>query len=238
MFGQLRRAAVMAGAGVVAAAVLAGGVLAAPPAEDNGNSGPGKYADIFVTKLASLLNIDKTTLVGAMKQAGNDTVDEAVAAGDLTQQQGDRIKERIESGEFPAFRGHHGKGGPGMREMMAVHKEVAGALAQRLGMTSEEFRQELKSGKTLHDIGQEKGVSDADLKATILGVVQPKLDQAVADGKMTQEQADRMVERIQNADLDRHMLGAGPMPGRGGDDQGGPRGRGHRGGPNGGQGQG
>lgn len=223
MFGQFRRAAVVAGAGVAAAAVLAGGVLAAPAAQEDGQSGAGKYADVFVTKLAGLLNIDKTTLVSSMKQAGSDTVDEAVAAGDLTERQGAQIKERIQSGEFPSFRGggHHGKGGHHALMGIVDPHEVGDAVAQRLGLTSEQLLQEIQSGKTLHQIGQEKGVSDADLKSTILGVVQPKLEQAVADGKLTQEQADRVVERIQNADLNRHMFSVGPKHGHGSDDRGG-----------------
>ena len=232
MFGQMRRVAAITGAAVLTTAVLAGGVLAAPAAAEEGAKG-GKYTEVFVTKLAALLNVDTTVLVSSIKQAGAATVDEAVAAGDLDQTAGAKLKERIEAGKFPTFGGGvrkdngKGKGQQGGIQGILNPGEIGGALAVRLGLSTEQLRLELKSGKSLHQLGEEKGVSDADLKAVILGVVQPKLAQAVTDGKLTQAQADKVVARIQNADLTGKVLGIGGKPAR--DDDGKGKGKGDRG---------
>jgi hypothetical protein len=202
MFGRLHRTLLMIGTGVVAAAVLAGGVAFAGPG-DQSAANHGKYADVFVTKLATILNVDKDTLVANMKQAGSQTLDEAVAAGDLAPNKAKSLKQRIETGSFSP-------NGPDMRDkkaemdatMIKDRQAIMVALAQKLGMTTDQLAKELRSGKTLHRIGTEHNVSDQDLRAAMLSVVQPRLAEAVQNGDLSQKQADAMVSRVQNADLD------------------------------------
>jgi ribosomal protein S20 len=188
-------------------------VLAAPAAQQGGDN-EGKYADDFVTKLASLLNVDKNTLVTDMKQAASATVDDAAAAGDVSPNQATRLKERIESGDF-SHMGHgmgHGQQGEMHAKMMANRDAIMGALASKLGITTDELQKQLHQGKTLHRIGTEHNVSDQDLKAAILSVVQPQLAEAVKNGDLSQKQAEAVVKRVQSADLD---LARG-VPGMGG----------------------
>jgi hypothetical protein len=51
-------------------------------------------------------------------------------------------------------------------------KEVMGAVAKELGMSDSELSAALKSGQSLADVAQSKGVSAADLKATIAASLQ------------------------------------------------------------------
>ena len=229
MFNRFRIVMGTAAASMMVGELAVGTTLAAPAADIK--AAQGKYADTFVTQLASLLNVEKTVLTGGMTQAATATVDAAVTAGDLTQAQADKMKARIQTDGFPGlFGGMHGgrgggehKGGPRGGMIGGIHSEaVQTALAAKLGLTTDQLKAELKAGKTLHAIGVEKGVSDADLKAVIVGVVRPELDAAVAAGKMTQEQANQVIQRIEAMDLDQKA------PARGGHKPGG-KGEGKRG---------
>ncbi|MCX6022995.1 MAG: hypothetical protein NTZ05_14950 [Chloroflexi bacterium] len=238
MLNRFRVAMGTAAASLMVGALAVGTTFAAPTAD--AKAGQGKYADTFVTQLASLLHVDKTVLTGDIKQAASATVDAAVTAGDMTQAQADKMKARIQTDGFPGLfggmLGGHGagdhKGGPRGGMMGGIHSEaVQTALAAKLGLTTDQLKAEMKAGKTLHAIGVEKGVSDADLKAVIVGVVRPELDKAVTAGKMTQAQADAVIQKIQAMDLDQKAPARGDhKPGGRGEGQNAPgQGRGHRG---------
>jgi hypothetical protein len=63
-------------------------------------------------------------------------------------------------------------------------------------MTPREIAQDLRQGQSLGEIAQAKGVSTDTLKSTILNAAKDKLDQAVANGKLTQDQADKIMTRL------------------------------------------
>jgi hypothetical protein len=84
------------------------------------------------------------------------------------------------------------------------------AAANALGMTTDEVSSALQDGKTLQDLADEAGVDIVDVQAAIQAAHQTemreRIAQAVADGTMTQEQADWMLEGIDNG----YMGGGGP----------------------------
>ncbi|MBI4496727.1 MAG: hypothetical protein HY689_02365 [Chloroflexi bacterium] len=204
MWQRYRRGLGLAVVGLLAAALLAGGSLVAGTAlagPEGEQTGHGRYAQVFLDKLAALLNVDRDQLVDAMKQAGQQTVDEAVVNGDLTQRQADRVKERIQSGAFPKGPWHFGKA-RGHHALKGVidPQTVKTAITQRLGLTTEELQAELRSGKTLRQVAEERGVSVEDLRQTVLDTVEPQLDTAVQEGRITEQQRERILERIRQAD--------------------------------------
>ncbi len=85
--------------------------------------------------------------------------------------------------------------------------------AQALGMTEADLQTELSNGKTLAQIAQERGVATQTLVDALLNQAKADLAQRVADGKITQAQADQMLtdltERIQT------LINSG-QPGRSG----------------------
>lgn len=99
----------------------------------------------------------------------------------------------------------------------SVHTLVWDGLADGLGLTTEDLEAELASGNTLVEIAAARGVSQDELAAALETSMAAGLDQAVADGVVTEEQADWMLEQM-GGDylwiLD-HM-GAGFMGGYGG----------------------
>lgn len=99
--------------------------------------------------------------------------------------------------------------GPGGRGFGLGAEELE-AVAEVLGMTSDEVVSALQSGKTLLDLADEAGVDIADVHAAIQAVhvaeMRDRIAQAVEDGTMTQEQANWMLQGLDNG----YMMGGGP----------------------------
>jgi hypothetical protein len=73
-----------------------------------------------------------------------------------------------------------------------MHTLVWDRLAEALGLTTDELNAELSSGKTLAQIAEKQGISQEELSVTLETTVQAGLKKAVAEGVLTQEQADSM----------------------------------------------
>lgn len=71
------------------------------------------------------------------------------------------------------------------------------AVQKLLGMTAEQLQAERWAGKSLVDVAAAKGVSEDALIAAIVESHKAALAQLVADGKLTQAQADAMAVRMQ-----------------------------------------
>ena len=98
---------------------------------------------------------------------------------------------------------------------MAEYRDVIHArIAEALGMTLDEFNAALASGKTPYVIAQEKGVDYATVQAAMQAGMAEALKQAVADGKITQAQADAMLSHHAQMSA-RHANGGNPMAGCG-----------------------
>ena len=112
-----------------------------------------------------------------------------------------------------------GPGGPGF----GLGDPELEAAAKVLGMTTDEVQSALQDGKTLQDLADTAGVDIADVHAAIQAVheteMRERIAQAVADGTMTQEQADWMLEG-----LGKGFMGGGGPGGFGNGGFGGPRG--------------
>ena len=75
--------------------------------------------------------------------------------------------------------------------MDASHSEIA----EQLGLTEEEFDNQISEGKTVWQIAQEKGLSEEEIIALMRDARLAALDQLVSDGVITPEQADWMKQR-------------------------------------------
>ena len=206
-------------AATVAGLAVAGGgaAIAASQTDSQGSS--------FLDSVAKHLGISSEELEDATKAAAVDQVDQALADGKITQEQADALKERIESGEAPFFLGpgmfgfRHGFGGPGDnggRFGGPGHHfffgDKLGSAAEYLGLTEDELHEQLRAGKSLADVAEAEGKSVDGLKQAILDGARSGLDEAVANERLTQEQADAIYERLQSA-IDNIVNGTFPGPG-------------------------
>jgi polyhydroxyalkanoate synthesis regulator phasin len=172
-------------AGAVAALAIAGGGAAFAATQGDGD--PRAESQAIVSDAAKELGIEPAKLTAALKQAFANRIDAAVADGRLTKEQGDELKQRIQDGDFPLF-------GPGFgfHKGIGVHVGLD-AAATYLGLSGEELRTSLESGKTLAEVAKERGKSVDGLIDAMVAEATKQLDEAVAAGKLTKERRDAMV---------------------------------------------
>ena len=70
-------------------------------------------------------------------------------------------------------------------------------IAEQLGMTVDEVVAELQGGKTVADLAVEKGVALDTIVEALMAPRREALATAVANGRITQEQADTMLAQMQ-----------------------------------------
>jgi hypothetical protein len=70
------------------------------------------------------------------------------------------------------------------------------AAADYLGMDEADLREALRDGKSLADLAKEKDKSVDGLEQALRDEIRRDADQAVEDGALTKEQADRLVEKL------------------------------------------
>ncbi len=90
-----------------------------------------------------------------------------------------------------------------------MHDAMRDAIAEGLGLTREELDSRIASGETPYEIAQAQGLTQQEFAQLMVEARQTAIEQAVADGLLTQEQADWMLS---------HMGGRGGRlgPGAGG----------------------
>jgi DNA-directed RNA polymerase sigma subunit (sigma70/sigma32) len=79
-----------------------------------------------------------------------------------------------------------------------MHDYVEQALAAKLNLTEEQVEAQLASDKTMYDIALDNGVKQEDLATFMNDVHTEAFTKAVEDGVMTEEQANWMLQRMQN----------------------------------------
>jgi hypothetical protein len=169
------------------AAVAGGGAAVAATALGS----PEEESKAIVDDAAKQLGVTPAQLTAALKQALENRVDAAVAAGRLTQAQADALKADIEAGDVPllGFGGGH-----------EVHGHVFGldAAATYLGLTQDELRTALESGKSLAQVAQDEGKSVDGLVDALVAAAKERLDADVAAGRLTDAQRQSMLADLQD----------------------------------------
>lgn len=205
---------VIASAFVVAALVLANSA----GAQEGGSERPG---DKFIAETAERLGISAEELTSAMTDAQVELIDTAVADGRLTEEQAAKLKERIEAYGPLSVIGLRQRHDGGL--LCRGARLVTGAAAEVLGKEPAEVAAGVKSGESLAEQASAQGMGLDEFKTALLEAVKSALQAKVDEGKITQEQADRVfagieknIDRIVNFEGD----GEGPRPchRRGGDE--------------------
>ena len=102
-------------------------------------------------------------------------------------------------GMMPGVRGGMigGQYGPQPRWMADYRDDMEAAIAEGLGLTEEEFEARLADGETPWQIAQDQGINAEDFRTIIQDARAQVIAKAVEDGVITQEQADRLLDRIE-----------------------------------------
>lgn len=148
---------------------------------------------------AKQLGVTPSALEDALKEALKNRVDDAVEAGRLTEEQGKALKERIEAGEPPLVFGGFGRPGFGHFGHFgrAGHLGSLEAAASYLDVTEAELRERLTEGDTLAEIAKAEGKSVDGLVKALVAAATEKLDDTVADGRLTKERAAELKQGLE-----------------------------------------
>ena len=183
---------------VVGAAILGVAVYAQEPTPPSPFGWMGDFFEQIRDAVASKLGVERADLDTAMAEARQEVIEQAIEDGKITQQQADRMLShqlgdlkhgmtafgRGRMGYFNGFRGNR------MGNMTDI-------LAEHLDMTVDELVGELQAGKTVAEMAEARGVELQTLVDAIVADRAEFLSQAVAEGRMTQEQADGMLSHME-----------------------------------------
>jgi uncharacterized protein YidB (DUF937 family) len=122
-----------------------------------------------LVEIAEAKGLPKADYISKLTAAHNQKIDEQVSAGKLTQEQADTMKskavERLTQAVEASHIGRGGMMGPGRHGKGAAFGKLghSGDVAEILNVTAEELQAGLKEGKSIAEIAQSKGISEADL---------------------------------------------------------------------------
>lgn len=115
--------------------------------------------------------------------------------------------------------GPHGMGGPGRGhrggppvQLDGLKEHMDATLAEALGLTVEELQAARAEGQRMNDLAEAQGVDLETLKATMDAALTTYVDQAVADGLITAEEAE-MIKNHKHGGMGKGpgMHGPGPL---------------------------
>jgi hypothetical protein len=140
--------------------------------------------------LAEALGISPQELAVARQEALDAMLAQAVADGAITQEQADLIKAR---------------------QALKAYLDPQALFAQALGITPEQLQAYREQGLSLSEILAESGKTAVQAREALQAAYQDAIDKAVADGVITQDQADQ----IQAGGFPGGCWGVGPRGGFG-----------------------
>ncbi|NHC47276.1 hypothetical protein [Motilibacter aurantiacus] len=153
-----------------------------------------------------------TTAVGDRVTAIKQALAGLVTDGTITQSQADKVATTLADElpqRGPGFGGHgFGRFGAGLDTAASV-----------IGVTEDELRTALESGKTLAQVAEGKGISQDALVDELVAAAKAELAEAVTAGRLTQAQSDSISAGLE-ARITAQVTSTRPLSG--------PGGRGHR----------
>lgn len=167
-----------------------------------GTAKAGAVCQDYLGHLASHLSVSQSKLDTAAAAAAKDTIQDQVTNGTLTQDQANQLEAKLGSGSTcsAAINGlAHAHGGAAKTGGEAMGAYLS-AAASALGITEAQLKMDLKNGQNLSQVAAAQNVSEADFKAKVSAALKPKLDAAVAAGKLTQAQEDAALAKLQQGD--------------------------------------
>jgi hypothetical protein len=145
-----------------------------------------------------------TQAVGDRLTAIKDALAGLVKDGTITQAQADKVATTLDQKLPPrGFRGHGLRIGAGLDEVASI-----------IGITKDELRTQLRSGKTLAEIAKTKNISQATLVDKLVAAAKTRIAAEVKAGRLTQARADEVTKNL-SARINEMVTHSWPMGMRG-----------------------
>jgi len=203
-------------AGIAALVALLGvavvGAMAFAQEPEDGADWPFNFREKLHQAVADVLGITIGEYDAAVETARDQVLGEAVTEGWLTQGQADRMRERAEEGFGPGMGGMFQGGRRG--GMFGPEDSFISVAADELGMTVQDLVVELQDSKTIADVAADKDVDPQVIVDAFVAQHTERLNEAVADGRITQKQADLMTEQM-TEEVQEHLTEPFPFEGGG-----------------------
>lgn len=186
--------------GVLLAAVILAGAMTGMAFANNDQTGKPDFTAMyqsFISKFAANLGVSEEQVTAAMDATQKQMIDEAVQQGKLTQEQADKIQSTATKGfGFPGF--GFGRGG---NDGFKGHGRNLDSMATALGLTTDQLNTELEAGKKIQDIVADQGMTMEQFNQKMQELRKDEISKAVSEGKLTQEQADKMQQKMEQRHL-------------------------------------
>ncbi len=166
------------------------------------NTTGSKVCGEFMTHFAGDLGVSQDALDAAFQKALAETLADEVSSKHLTQAQADAIKQKL-AGKAPCTLA----AGLGQGRAKGIGAEYTQALmsaaASALGITTDQLKADLKAGITLSQIAaaQKPPVTQDQFRARFIAYLKPLLDQAVTDKRLTSDQEQKILQRLQTGPI-------------------------------------
>jgi polyhydroxyalkanoate synthesis regulator phasin len=171
-------------------------------AQDDGSGGPFDFGGRFRQALADILGINVEEYNTAVEQAQDQVMNEAVDEGWLTEDQAEMLRGRMDQDPGFGMRGID-KGMGGLEHgVLGAGNNLISIAADQLGMSLTDLLTELQDGKSIAEVAAEKGVDTGAIVDAYLAERKEDLDEAVADGRITQNQADYSLQQAEERAVD------------------------------------
>lgn len=159
---------------------------------------------------------DVATITADVTAAITGRINTALEDGTITQERADAILSRLPevvenalNGEYSALRGFRpglrdqfGRGQLGERgglfgEMLRLDAlPLVNAAADATGLTAREIAEQIRAGSTLSEVISANGGTPEAVITAAIAAAQTRLDEAVANGRFTQQQADDILTGV------------------------------------------
>lgn len=152
-------------------------------------------------EIAAGLGYTPEQVIDLMTQVRSTAVDLAVADGVLTQEQADLMLARMAGGMGGAMMsGEAGRGGYGDRQSQTgdglLHDYMITGFAEAFDLDVADLQARIDAGETMYDVALSLNYTPEQFTELMVTVRTDAINQALADGVITQEQADWMLDRL------------------------------------------
>ncbi len=207
---MLRRKKVLASI-IVGAALLAlviGGTAFAqgpdPSAPPAGQKTP--IMETFWQSLADHFSVSVDEIHNAVADAAADAIQPLIDDGKIPQERADALINNIREGKMgPFFMPRQRPAQKQQQQKFRIEQQLLKAAADQLNMEPREVLGEMVAGKTLAQVVEDHNGDASAVMTAVQETANATIDKALANGNVTQEQADKAKEKIQTF-LDKNGL--------------------------------
>jgi ribosomal protein S20 len=139
-------------------------------------------------------HVDPTTVVNAVVTSATQAIDQAVANGTIDANRAAQLKGNLPQLADRLVNQKHDRGD--RRHGRRFLKDALGVAAKTIGVSTDDLKSALKSGKTIGDVAKDHKVDVSKVTDAIVDAAKKQIDAAVKDGKLDKDKAKKLEDRL------------------------------------------